>query len=1139
MTEYRFHELAGACEIEHLFGLLKRDLIKEDGSVNYDSKVIILVPESVTFAYEKAIIHRLKRNGLLNVSVLSPKKLQKNIFASAGYGVTDSDEELHKLSKAGVITRLYSEIYGLSDKNQLEFLKKPFRMSAAKRVYDCIEELRQNGYTPEKLAILAKQPDITPLCRTKLSDLAKVWKLNENDKKPFEFDEQHIWSQMCSRLSECNMLKDVHLYMYGFSFVYARFRNEFLEALAGIAKSVDIVIQCPEKGRIHYSGVMESINVAFRTLIEKNNGNMSIIDCGLYKGSYGTFADAGIDYLADAAIDNLAPETAVPDLSNIEVYQASTQYTECLYAAQKLIEWHNDGCKWSELGVAINDDPALNSMLPHVLESAGIPHFYRTEEPLTLCGSAYYVEQLIKCVSEGYKQENMLALLKSNYTSIGKEDVMQLQTYAIEHGIDGAKWRKPFRYLKKVPDEVTDHLESLRQQIMRPLEKLHEQLYGSTAITACQQAEAIYRFLINDAGLYERMKAEEDAYIEKGMRKEADFVRQSWEAIGRCLDTIAMETNGEHISMPTMSAFITMILELTVIKFIPQLANAVIVDKARMMVPGQTRRGIILGVQDVMITPSPSILSDADKQWMEEHDSIEGVRANPFFRATVRTDDSDSIYQMYYRSITAFKEKILISSSMIAQDGSAMQPGELINRTVEQLKRKNPENIHGGMLNNEIEPYSYDVTVEMLAEKLRKHKEFDADSLSDTAAGEADAKWKEALTFLKEGEVPDQNLEEIIKALNARVEAKDLPKDLVEKLYRTDITSVSELESYAACPYQHFVTHGLRPVQVREYAYAADNRGEFWHEAMQRYIERAKQDANFPHISRKEIVKYFNEAVSPLLADLKTGPLNESTLDKMQASEIVETVRTSAIYITYWLAESKFRPAECEATFGGANGKLPPLDIELPNGKKLKLQGKIDRYDIYTDESGKQYVRVVDYKSSAHALDMDAIEGGYQLQLPCYLLEMVSANPELVPSGACYQTFTNPTIDIDTDDEEEIRQKVADKYKMTGVVLDSAKISEASGKSAASATGKSKQGMIVLDEQGMVRLVNHSRENIIRHAERIDDGVIEIKPVEVDKRNPCKFCPAATICGRDPRLPGGALYKPDGTSIAQEDVSNE
>ena len=1135
MVEFQFHQLAGACEIEHLYSLLKRDIIKPDGKIDFTKKVMILVPESVTCAYEKAVIRRLHRHGLLNISVLSPKKLQKNIFASAGYGITDGDSEMNKLSKAGVITRLYSVAYGLSDKNQLEFFKKPFRMSAAQRIYDCIEELRQNGYTPDKLDILSSQTDISPLRKSKLSDLAKVWRTLDKGKKINEFDEQRFWTQMCERIPQCDELKDVHLYMYGFTFSYDRFRQFFM-ACKQVVASVDIAIQCPDMGKGRFEGVRRSITACIKYLsaASRETQDFTVTDKGLFKAHYGKMADAGIDYMADFSIDNIRSDEPVPDLKNVEIYQASSQYVECLHAAQKLIEWHRDGCEWNELGVICNDDATLNAMVPHVFQSAGIPFFFRTEEPLTLSGSAFYLEQCIKIITEGYRQSNVLSMLKSGYTPLDKDDIMLLQTYAMEHGIDGNKWRKPFRYLKSVPDEFTDHMEELRQRIIEPLEGLHKALFGNTAVTAKQQAEWIYHFLI-DTHVYDRMKEEENEYLEKGLQKEADFVRQSWDAINHCLDTIAVESfSDEHISMQAMSAFITLILELTVIKFIPQTANAVMVDKAKMLVPNQLRRCIMLGVQDVTISPAPKILTEADKQWMEEHDEIEGVQANPFFSSTPDESDPDTIYQMYYRGIISASEKIVISSSLIAQDGSALLSGDLFNRTMELLKNKKPENIHGGMLTGEITPFDYDVAIEYLAEKLRKHKEYNTDSLSEDAKSETDAQWKKVYRYLLDQTETDPNLQAIHKALNARIEANDLPKELAEKLYTTSVTSVSELEAYAACPYQHFITHGLRPITLKDYAFTPDIKGDFWHDAIRRYIERAKQDKRFPKLERKEIVLYFNEAIAPLMDDLKAGPLSDSTLDRMKASEIIETVRTSAIFITYWLADSEFKPAECEAAFGYKDSKLPPLNIELPSGKHLSLKGKIDRYDLYTDESGKQYVRVIDYKSSSHSLDPVAVDGGYQLQLPCYLLEMKNAMPDIQPSGAFYQTFQDPTISVTTDDDAEIRDKIADKFKMSGVVLRGDKITRAMGEAAASENGETKAGMIVLDEAGMDRLLDNSKGHMIRHATNMDNGIIKIWPVQIKKSTPCKYCIGKTICGLDPRLPGGCQHTPDGSTIAPE-----
>ncbi len=56
-----------------------------------------------------------------------------------------------------------------------------------------------------------------------------------------------------------------------------------------------------------------------------------------------------------------------------------------------------------------------------------------------------------------------------------------------------------------------------------------------------------------------------------------------------------------------------------------------------------------------------------------------------------------------------------------------------------------------------------------------------------------------------------------------------------------------------------------------------------------------------------------------------------------------------------------FEPYGYEVSFGDGK-KLPPVIIDLEDGKKLILTGKIDRVDILSSD-GTTYVKVIDYKS--------------------------------------------------------------------------------------------------------------------------------------------------------------------------------
>ena len=78
-----------------------------------------------------------------------------------------------------------------------------------------------------------------------------------------------------------------------------------------------------------------------------------------------------------------------------------------------------------------------------------------------------------------------------------------------------------------------------------------------------------------------------------------------------------------------------------------------------------------------------------------------------------------------------------------------------------------------------------------------------------------------------------------------------------------------------------------------------------------------------------------------------------------------------------------FKPVAIEAGFGPGE-ELPSLEIPLRRGDLMKLRGRIDRVDA-TEIGGKNYVRVVDYKSSAKSLDLTEVYYGLSLQMMTYL----------------------------------------------------------------------------------------------------------------------------------------------------------
>ena len=139
----------------------------------------------------------------------------------------------------------------------------------------------------------------------------------------------------------------------------------------------------------------------------------------------------------------------------------------------------------------------------------------------------------------------------------------------------------------------------------------------------------------------------------------------------------------------------------------------------------------------------------------------------------------------------------------------------------------------------------------------------------------------------------------------------------------------------------------------------------------------------------------------------KVCPLPPDKTDKRLLHLFARLYRLAVVMLRDILDElqhSCFTPAEFERVIGsaGKNG-LPPVVIELKNGSRVTLSGKIDRVDFCDAANGKRYVRIIDYKSSEHAFSADDVRSGVDIQPILYLLAMIASDPKrLLPGGAQY-----------------------------------------------------------------------------------------------------------------------------------------
>ncbi len=203
-----------------------------------------------------------------------------------------------------------------------------------------------------------------------------------------------------------------------------------------------------------------------------------------------------------------------------------------------------------------------------------------------------------------------------------------------------------------------------------------------------------------------------------------------------------------------------------------------------------------------------------------------------------------------------------------------------------------------------------------------------------------------------------------------------LEPTLAKTLYQNKII-FSQIESFYRCPFQHFCKYGLRLKEPPRYKLEPIDLGSFRHEVMKlawQMVEKNSDDWNSQTIIRvKDIIhKAVAEAAKEIKDDLLfSNARNQYILQRTEvelAMAMDEQLRM--------LSVGNFIPSEFEKEFS--------MKVH-----QSELVGRIDRIDIAKTPNGS-WTMIVDYKSGATVFDINGWWDGVQLQLPGYLLVVVS-----------------------------------------------------------------------------------------------------------------------------------------------------
>ncbi len=1052
---------------------------------------VILVPQSFTLAAEKAVLLRTTGKGILGLKIFSPRSLIREINECAGKGTRK------QISPDGRIMLISKFL--LENEKKLKFYSKSVHQPGLpQRIAAQIDEFRAAGLIPSILTNYADNPSMS----NKLSDIQLVWSLYDSWCGKEYVDDDTAWDDALSRLPASGIFEGAHLLIYAFDNITSNIEG-LVRAALPFANKITIGLICDSQS--HDSSIFLSTyrSITYFCSSFKNKPPVRQYICSSH-------ADPGLQYVEKTLYAlNSKKETGIPDLAAIKMYYGKSSYQECSYIAQTLIGWHQSGIAWAEMGVAICEQETLPRLLPQVLMTAGIPCTVRIPQSVMMTDLASFFVAVLHAMQSKWQMEDMMKIFRSSFLSLSENDVMNLENYVLEHGVNRQKWTVPF----PGEDDGISQLEEIRSNVMTDLIELRKNLVEKKC-SGKHAAELLYNYLI-DHDVYNHLLEEEKQFIAKDQPELLDLNRQAWSSILDILDQLATFIGSYHISLDDLCSMVSSSLEGHQIKSLPQSADTVILSQPSMFLSDGIRAMVVAGFQQASTPLSNALLSDRERRTLANKEIIVGF---------TRDEMASRIKQDVYQVVSLATEQLLISCSASKPDGGILYPSQQFKNLAEKLRKQYPDHVQGGMQHDDIQPFSPQFSLETLSIKLREMKEFGVEYSMDS-------EWQQALSYLYHDKKWNIMTSVLIDSLHAKIDDQGIKPEQADILYPTSF-SPSFAETAGTCPCQNWIQRGLLLQPRREFAFEMDQQGSFAHEVLNRYFREAMKDPDWPDISKEKIRRILAPIFHEETCQWRNGPLGADLVHRFQGVSIIRNVRTICEILTGSMQnQPHFLPYAMEAGYGMfGDHKFPAVEITTPAGRRITLSGIIDRVDTLELPDGRKFFLVTDYKSSEKEMRWSSMTAGLQLQLPVYLQAAAGGLKGYEPAGAVFQPVKEIVVETSKDKVEDEMRKVA---RIRGLVLDD-KVVQA-GMEPLKVSKKSATADIipVVSSEELSEIVSSSLTVMGELIDMQFSGVTSPSPLADGDRLPCEYCPIQKACPRDPRLPGGKarylIHKRPGT----------
>lgn len=952
-------------------------IVEEIGKRNKKRrKSILIVPDQVTYNFEQRLCAQLNILGFIDIEVCSFNRLASSIIDFFG---KNKKTYLDKSTKAMALRHCI-----ISCKDRLTI----FKSASEKRGFSdlaikMISTLENCGYTVDDLKNTIEKLEDGVL-KYKLSDMALIYEEFNKILQLGYTDNADKLKTAQELLPFYQQIKDSVIFIDGFDV----FTTSLYNLIGALMEQTDVVIAVSSADEQEDNSAYEIHQITLNNLINiAKERNIPYIIEHVYKEK--DTKKSEIHFLEDNFYKT-SKNTFDDEVKNIGLEYYASPYEEIDSVARKIIDKIKSGSRFKDFAVLTGDVKKYSSVLNTVFNRYSIPVHTDKKYDISSHPVSLYLFSLLKCTYLGFNPENVIDIALSSLSSLTKNEKEIFVSFIKEMGIKGYEIENGL-YFDRGDIEKQTQFDIIRKKFIAPIKDFRENILKTS--NAREMSLICYEFLKNQ-GVYEKTQELVDSYEYLGFFELSDVTAQLWNKTQQLLEDIAQLLNDKEITVQEFALTLHEGFVALEASTIPSVLDCVTFGDLTSAKEQDIPYVFIVGANDGVIPANYT-----DERIVTSSESALLSELGLELAHSVETEDARIRYNLYSALCTP-KRRLEVSCPLFTENGAPLRPSIIFKRFSELFTRIKINN------NPALSPQ----------EKLKTLYSVD-DTLFNMALDKINS--EESKTLFEYFENEHNNKFNILKQ-----EQKDkelaIPKNLALNLFiPKNYTSISKLETFATCPYKHFIEYGLKPEKAKEYCTDALDIGTTIHSVLETFTkENVLSD-----LTKKDCYDITASLFDEIAPSVHFGAMFSS--DRQKAFNRILKSLTGE---TAWKIKEHLNNFEIigeEISFGF--GKYPPIEISTEYGT-LYIKGKIDRADKL-EKDGKVYLRIVDYKSGKKEFKKDNVQEGTDLQLMIYMNALLSCYENSSPASAQYMLmekdneFSGPVVSNFTESKKSVSEE--------------------------------------------------------------------------------------------------------------------